>query len=163
MQIKIINNRLKLYTRSVGRIDNLSDLFNAYYWKSRINRHKRWKFISKFIIKTLAMMLLKRSNMYRRHIKRYKSEPKIVTLDKAYKSECYKQVKGQYNTDINYYSMRMSVAEYGFHGNSEYEIYLRLIDRIIFQELNYPYCIKGGIVGVINRKIEDKRKVDEDE
>lgn len=151
MKIKIINGKPKLFTKCSGRIDSFKDLYEAYYWKMRCYRHRRWAKFSRFLIKFLALSLLKRSNIYRKHVKRYKRKPYIEILDKPYKTTCYRLLKGEYNTDTVYYIMEMNVAEYTFWGNSEYEVYQSIIDSMVIKQFQYPYCVKGGVLGAINR------------
>ncbi|HHU59553.1 TPA: hypothetical protein GXZ34_01350 [bacterium] len=151
MNIKIIDGQPRLYTRSVGRVESLHDLISAYYWRMRCRRHNRWIKLSQLLVKFLAMSLLKRSNIYCSHIKRYKRKPYIETLNKPYGTKCYGALKGEYNTDINHYIMMMKVSEFTFWGNTEYEIYLNIIKTISIRKFQYPYCVKGGVSGVINR------------
>lgn len=154
MKVKKVKDRIFLWSNSSGEIKNLKDLYDCYYWNMRVRRHRRWELVCKFIIKKIALGLLKRSNMYYNHIQRYKVPPKIETLKKAYKSTLYHKVCGKYNTDINYYSKKMNVAEYIFFGNTDYEIYTELIYHIILRPICYPYCIKGGVIGAMSRKFE---------
>ncbi len=152
MKFKKIKGRVALWSNSSGEIKSLKDLHDCYYWKMRVKRHKRWESFSKFLIKRLALSLLKRSTIYYNHIIIHKAPPVIENLDKAHKSTLYKQVCGEYNTNINYYCKRMKVAEYTFYGNTDYEIYTNLIYKLTLRPTCYPYCTKGGIIGVVNRR-----------
>ncbi|MBS4894011.1 MAG: hypothetical protein KHZ90_09610 [Veillonella parvula] len=137
--------------------EKIKELYRNYYWKMRVKRHKRWEFVSRFLIKRLALALLKRSSMYYNHIERHKTPPKIKTFDKAQESKLYHKVCGEYKKDINHYSKSMSVAEYTFYGNTDYEIYTQLIYKITLRPTCYPYCTKGGLIGVINRRVKKNK------
>jgi len=108
-------------------------------WNKRINKHKRYKKIYSWIIKKLALHLLKTSN----YLKEEDLIHKELTI--TYNPEgfdtypsCKSNLKQWCYSNKKKYIGRF--AEYGVYGDSEEEVYLNVINVILFKQYRYPFC-----------------------
>jgi len=108
-------------------------------WKKRISKHKRYKKFYSWIIKRLALHLLKTSN----YLKEEDLIHKELTI--TYNPEghdlypsCHSNLKQWCYSKKKKYIGRF--AEYIVFGDTEEEIYLNVIDVILFKQHRYPFC-----------------------
>ena len=136
------NGAVRLYTKACGKTESFQDLKDTYHWRKRMIKHKFMRKLTKYIIKHLAMYILHRSNIYKQHINMQKCEPVIIKHDTPKESTTYLKLAGEHKSFITHYTMSIYVSGYTFIGNSEDEIYLHIIKRLILDQTQIPYCYK---------------------
>lgn len=138
----------------------ISDLIS---WKMRMKRHVFWQKVTRIAIKFLALSILKRSNIYVRHMKRYKKPPEIKKLAEYKEQALYRRIGGKYINNTLRYNTEMKVSEFTFWGKNETEVYIDIITRLMLDQMHIPFCVNANLMRTINHQRYKNYKTKGDE
>lgn len=139
------------------------EIFDSMHWKMRMKRHKFWKTVTRIGIKFLALSILKRSNIYVQHMKKHKKPPFIEKSDEYREQTMYRKIGGKYMNNVLRYNTFMTVSEFTFWGNSEMEVYIDIITRLILDQIQIPFCVPNKMMTAIDHQLYKKYRTNNDD
>lgn len=102
-------------------------------WKIRVKRHKCYKKITGFIVKLIALRLIKLGG-YELNITNNKDGIDHYGYCKHWEKE--------FCTRRKYWQAYLKNGGYRVLGTTENELYLEIINLLLFNEVRFPFCKK---------------------